>query len=78
MKTFKITTFERVFINKQFLYTVEATDAKEAKEETETVAGNLNLRLKSAAWSKVILSNLFCLALPPPIRILPEPLFLIL
>ena len=33
MKTFKITTFERVFINKQFLYTVEATDAKEAKEK---------------------------------------------
>jgi uncharacterized Zn ribbon protein len=31
MKTFKITTFERVHINKQFLYTVEATDAKEAK-----------------------------------------------
>ena len=33
MKTFKITTFERVNINKQFLYTVEATDAKEAKEK---------------------------------------------
>jgi hypothetical protein len=33
MKTFKITTFERVFINKQFLYTVEAIDAKEAKEK---------------------------------------------
>jgi len=33
MKTFKITTFERVPINKQFLYTVEATDAKEAKEK---------------------------------------------
>jgi len=33
MKTFKITTFERVPINKQFLYTVEATDAKEAKNE---------------------------------------------
>ena len=55
-----------------------AVAAKEANEETETVAGNLNLRLKSAAWSKVILSNLFCLALPPPIRILPEPLFRIL
>jgi hypothetical protein len=33
MKTFKITTFERVPINKQFLYTVEATDAKEAKQK---------------------------------------------
>ena len=33
MKTFKITTFERVNINKQFLYTVEATDAKEAREK---------------------------------------------
>lgn len=33
MKTFKITTFERVPINKQFLYTVEATDAKEAREK---------------------------------------------
>ena len=33
MKTFKITTFEKVNINKQFLYTVEATDAKEAKEK---------------------------------------------
>ena len=33
MKTFKITTFERVPINKQFLYTVEAIDAKEAKEK---------------------------------------------
>ena len=33
MKTFKITTFERIPINKQFLYTVEATDAKEAKEK---------------------------------------------
>jgi hypothetical protein len=33
MKTFKITTFERVPINKQFLYTVEATDAKEARQK---------------------------------------------
>jgi hypothetical protein len=33
MKTFKITTFERVPINKQFLYTVEAIDAKEAREK---------------------------------------------
>ena len=33
MKTFKITTFERVPINKQFLYTVEATDAKEARKK---------------------------------------------
>jgi hypothetical protein len=33
MKTFKITTFERVPISKQFLYTVEAIDAKEAKEK---------------------------------------------
>ena len=33
MKTFKITTFETVPIIKEFLYTVEATDAKEARQK---------------------------------------------
>lgn len=33
MKTFKITTFETVPINKEFLYTIEAEDAKEAREK---------------------------------------------
>ena len=33
MKTFKITTFEKIPVVKQFEYKIEATDAKEAREK---------------------------------------------